>query len=344
MPRYQGGRGWGGSSNWANESGWNSRSKGDHGRQNYQQSSSNWEETVKLDRSRAERPGWVLTCYGHEREKENDVLGDISPEEVRLANVCSLQQGDQVRALKEEFRRATSQRIDMFQSVARRRQAPSKEGKPISGNMQCIKNMHWISSQGAQTFSPQSTEFNQAISTPFGGPTPAAPPDSNQRVFSASIPGSQGQTGGFGGSFGYQQGTNAFRSSGSQEGNNPFGRRGFGNSVQDSQMQQDPATFSASPQGVFGQPQMQQNSSFLEQQPFSQQPDQMSTGANSFAQEPQARSTSPFGGGFGQATSFPGMTSDQQPAQISDQDREIWGKPSFSKGEIPEQPPPPALC
>lgn len=337
----QGGRGWGGSSNWANESAWNSRSKGDNGRPTYQQSSSNWQETVKLDRSRGERPVWVLTCYGHEREKENDVLGDISPEEVRFANLCSMQQGEQTRSLKEEFRRATSQRIDMFQSVARRRQAPSKEGKPVRGNMQCFKNMFWISSQGTQTSSSQPTGFNQATSAPFGGPTQPGPLNSNQSVFSASMSGSQGHTGGFGGSFGYQQGSSAFGSSGSQASDNRFGRGGFGNSVQDSPMQHDPATFAA--QGGFGQAQMQQSSTFPGQQPFSQQPHQMSMGSSNFAQESQPRSTSPFGGGFGQA-SFPVMASDQQSAEISDRDREIWGKPSFNKGEIPEQPPPPALC
>ena len=337
----QGGRGWGGNSNWTNETGWNSRSgRGDHGRQNSAQPSSNWQETVRLDRSRSERPVWVLTCYGHEREKENDVLGDISPEEVRLANLCSTQQGEQTKSLKDEFRRATSQRIDMFQSVARRRQAPSKEGKPVSGNMQCIKNMYWISSQGTQTFSPQTGGFNQANATPFGGPTPAAPLGSNQSMFSASTSGSQGQTGGFGGSFGHQQGSNPFGSSTRQGFSNSFGQGGFGKPVQDSPMQQEPGTFSAPAQGAFGQPQMQQSSSIFGQQPFGQQ----STGSSDYAQESQARSTSSFGGGFAQATSFPGMTSDQQPVEISDEEREIWGKPSFSKGEIPEQPPPPALC
>lgn len=232
----------------------------------------------------------------------------------------------------------------MFQSVARRRQAPSKEGKPVSGNMQCIQNMYWVSSQGAQTFSTQSGGFNQVNTTPFGAPTPANPPASNLTMFSASMSGSQGQTGGFGGSFGHPQGSNTFGSSDNQGLSDPFGRGGFGKQVQVSPMQQEPGPFSAPAQGVFGQPQMQQSNSVLVQQPFGQQSHHIPAGSGAFGQVSQARSTTPFGGGFAQTTSFPGTTSDQQPVEISDQDREIWGKPSFSKGAIPEQPPPPALC
>ena len=37
---------------------------------------------MSIDRKPEERPKWLFTCYGHEREGQNDVEGDISPEEV----------------------------------------------------------------------------------------------------------------------------------------------------------------------------------------------------------------------------------------------------------------------
>lgn len=30
-----------------------------------------------------ERPLWVLSCYGHDRNGPNDLTGDVSPEEAR---------------------------------------------------------------------------------------------------------------------------------------------------------------------------------------------------------------------------------------------------------------------
>ncbi len=41
-----------------------------------------WREVVQFDEQN-ERPAWQLTCYGHEREAENDLTGDSSFEELR---------------------------------------------------------------------------------------------------------------------------------------------------------------------------------------------------------------------------------------------------------------------
>ena len=48
-----------------------------------------WRAVVRDD-MRAERPMWPLTCYAHERGGANDLLGDVSFEEVgrRLPGSC----------------------------------------------------------------------------------------------------------------------------------------------------------------------------------------------------------------------------------------------------------------
>eukprot|EP00889_Picochlorum_renovo_P002081 jgi/Picre1/29111/NNA_004504.t1 len=136
-----------------------------------------WYETVKFDRSVNERPKWNLTSYAHQREKDNDVVGDISPEEVRYANMLSLQQGVHVSTLKDEFRKATRERVDVFQGLTRRRQAPSIEGRPMMARMDGIKNMSWViqghSAQGmgasfGQTGIQPSSGFGQPSTISFG--------------------------------------------------------------------------------------------------------------------------------------------------------------------------------
>ncbi len=48
-----------------------------------------WREVVQND-LQAERPLWALSCYASERESQNDLLGDISPEEVSEVHETAL--------------------------------------------------------------------------------------------------------------------------------------------------------------------------------------------------------------------------------------------------------------
>lgn len=117
-----------------------------------------WYETIKTDRSAQERPLWNLTSYGHQREKENDVCGDISPEEVRFANMLSMQNGNSsINSLKDEFRRANRQRVDVFQGLTRRRQPPSLDGGPVKAPMDSIQNLIWLRQNGFSGINSNST-------------------------------------------------------------------------------------------------------------------------------------------------------------------------------------------
>ncbi len=115
---------------------------------NNKESNQPWYDVIRTDRSVQERPMWNLTCYGHVREGANDVVGDVSPEEVRYANMLSSEQGIGVQGLRDEFRTANRQRVDLFQGLSRGKQAPSQMGKPVQGALSCIRNLVWIDDAG----------------------------------------------------------------------------------------------------------------------------------------------------------------------------------------------------
>ena len=153
-----------------------------------------------------------MTSYAHQREKDNDVVGDISPEEVRYANMLSLQQGVQVSTLKDEFRRATRERVDVFQGLTRRRQAPSIEGRPIMARMDGIQNMSWvIQGHSAQSMGASFGQTGIQPSSGFGQASTASPFGQSSQVGQTAFGGGGGATtttsiagssSGFGGTFG----------------------------------------------------------------------------------------------------------------------------------------------
>ena len=181
---------------------------------NNKESDQPWYEVIRTDRSAQERPTWNLTCYGHRREGANDVVGDISPEEVRYANMLSSEQGVGVQGLKDEFRAANRQRVDLFQGLSRGKQAPSQMGRPVQGALSCIRNLVWI--DGAATVEsglgqPQATGGfgQQTTSGGFGQPQPQATGGFGQQTAIGGF-GQQQQPQALGGGFGQQTGSGGF--------------------------------------------------------------------------------------------------------------------------------------
>ncbi|KAI8105233.1 hypothetical protein M9435_000401 [Picochlorum sp. BPE23] len=277
-----------------------------------------WYETVKFDRSVNERPKWNLTSYAHQREKDNDVVGDISPEEVRYANMLSLQQGVHVSTLKDEFRKATRERVDVFQGLTRRRQAPSIEGRPMMARMDGIKNMSWvIQGHSAQGMGASFGQTGIQPSSGFGQPSTASPfgqaSQAGQNAFgggggaaaaTTSTVAAGGSSSGFGGTFG-QQPAQASSGFGQPSTASPFGQAAQGS--------QAPFGAASAPGsgggfgGTFGQQPAQASSSFGQAStasPFGQ------AGQNAFGAAAAATSTPGTGSGFG-------GTFGQQPAQAS---------------------------
>jgi hypothetical protein len=144
-----------------------------------------WREVVRTDRSVAERPRWLLTCYGHEREGPNDLVGDISPEEVRWANLLSGQRGATQAQLAAEFKAAEHVRVEQFQALARAVRPPSKGGAPLPPpSPPGISSLDWIAGApppGGFGGAVQAAPFGQpaaaaaAAAAPFGGGAAAVP-------------------------------------------------------------------------------------------------------------------------------------------------------------------------
>ncbi len=219
-----GGGGWGG--------GGGGRGGGGGGRGG-QTNTADFKETVRLDRSAAERPKWQLTCYGHEREGPNDLSGDISAEELRWANMLSAERGASMAQLTNELKAAEKAKVEQFQALQRAHRAPTKGGPSIPPPTATISNLEWVesgtypgssgiaTSSGGGAFG--SLPFGQpaTTSTPFGGggaaaaaassfgqPAPTAfgqQPATGTSAFGSSLgqPAPLGSGGGgFGGAFG----------------------------------------------------------------------------------------------------------------------------------------------
>lgn len=132
---------------------------------------SDWRETVRIDRSQSERPKWCLTCYGHEREKDNDVSGDISPEEVRWANMQAAASGVSTRQLVTEFRAAEKAKVEQFQSLQRAHKPPSYRGNHIPPPSSSISGVSLQPGAPSQ----QQPLAQAPLSGGFGFRAPAAP-------------------------------------------------------------------------------------------------------------------------------------------------------------------------
>ena len=288
-----------------------------------------WYETVKTDRSVQERPKWNLTCYGHRREEDNDIRGDISPEEVRYANMISMQQGIQQHALGEEFRRANKQRVDLFQGLTRGRQAPSIEGRPVIAPY-TIQNMVWIESTSGTGFgstagamSSQSRGFGSGRG--FGGGFGAGGATTTETTAMAAPSSSSpfGNGGGFGGGFG--AGGAITTATTAPSSSSPFG----GGFVPGGTQNQASPFVPQQQQGGFGAFNQQQSATNASIGGF----------GNGFVQ--QMSTSTPqqsVGGGFPQQQLATPQT------QITEEESKVWMTDSFGKGSIPTIPPPHHVC
>ena len=179
---------------------------------------SNWRDTIKADRSVAERPKWQLTCYGHEREGPNDLPGDISPEEVRWANMQRANQGQtSLQQLASEFKAAEYAKRDQFQALTRAHRPPSLGGPPIFPPKVTICGLDWLVSGtklgGADTNSQSIPFAGEAVGTAatfseargeFASSTPSTSFSAFQPLENGQEPSLNpfGQPGGFGRGFG----------------------------------------------------------------------------------------------------------------------------------------------
>ncbi len=310
-----------------------------------------WYEVIRTDRSAQERPVWNLTCYGHVREGQNDVVGDISPEEVRYANMVSAEQGTSLQGLKDEFRAAERARVELFQGLSRGKQAPSQVGRPVQGNMGCVRNLGWVVDAGGGGVGGSGVggsgvggsgvggAWGQQQGTGFGGGGGggggfgrAFGPGGAAAGFGQSQQPSPAATGGFGTAAGTGFG-GGFGGGGFGQ-PQPTGGGGFGQASSFGQQQQQPQAA-----GGFGQA----SGSGQQQQQQQQQP--QATGgfgqASGFGQQQQQPTG---GGGFGQASGFGqqqqaafggGFGAQQQPQPelppLSEEEARAWGGPAFDK-------------
>ena len=292
---------------------WGSRNAGGSHRggfgQNGTKSSDNqpWYEVIRTDRSAQERPLWNMTCYGYRREGENDVVGDISPEEVRYANMVSAEQGVSMQGLRDEFRTANRQRVELFQGLSRGKQAPSQMGRPVQGDLSCIRNLAWVGgggggggvgfgTSGGFGEGQQQSGFGQAFGSNSAGGSGGGFGQAAAGGFGQAFGGTGG--GGSGGGFG-------------QAAAGGFGQAaagGFGQQHQGGFGQQHQGGFGQQHRGGFGQ---QHQGGFGQQQ--SRQQQEMASTSGGFGQQ-QASGTG-FGGGFGQQQHQGGFGQQQQQQQ-----------------------------
>ncbi|KXZ45167.1 hypothetical protein GPECTOR_57g457 [Gonium pectorale] len=94
------------------------------------------DEAVRTD-MQSEKPSWLLSCYGHVRGGGNDLVGDVSFEEAKWANLQDLKAGRTALSINADFKgalRAKQEEIAQLQARARDRrgaQVPSLGGPPI---------------------------------------------------------------------------------------------------------------------------------------------------------------------------------------------------------------------
>ena len=99
-----------------------------HALRRQQQDQGPWREVARAD-LQDERPIWVLTCYGHERGGPNDLAGgDISPEEVRWANMQAAAAGVPAPQLAANFAAVEAARVQQFGQLVREARPPTRGG------------------------------------------------------------------------------------------------------------------------------------------------------------------------------------------------------------------------
>lgn len=310
-----------------------------------------WRETIKLDRSVSERPSWLLTCYGHEREGANDVTGDISPEELRWANMISLRNGATRHNLKIELEGMQRARVEQFQALTRASRPPSLGGPPVSRRPATITNVYWIQDISTSNALPTS---NGTTPIQFGQPsrlggfqpqTQQIAPDQQHQPFniqSGNIGASQTAfSGGFGGPFG----------AATSHGQPIFGQQqqdGFGlnrqqpSALNDTQMNthsNDLHGMAGASQHVLGSGGAMWNTGHTAQQTATPGSNQAVASTISFG-------PSSYSFPSGAAGPFSPIVTEQQSPNggSEDPDAEAWKASTFQRGKIPEREPPPAVC
>lgn len=272
---------------------------------------------------------WPFSCYAHEREGQNDITGDISPEEVRWLNMQAAKKGATGRELQAEFKVAERAKIEQFQALTRAHQAPSKGGPQLSPALPTI------SGTDESSVSVSGAAFGH-LQQPFGSATSMvgqAPAGGHAHLAGAGF-GAQHVSPAFGTP---QQPLPTFGESG-------FGR-GFGGTPSAFGTQHASAGFGSSP---FGLP--SSSPPVHQQQSMSLSAPRVSSPAASMFGAPAI-----FGGAamsLGSTQLAPTIPSSQpqpiSPSHIQNEDScanySAWQQPAFEKGKIPEEPPPPQYC
>ena len=293
-----------------------SRGRGQSKGDGYEHGNKNWREVIRDDRSVSERPKWQLTSYGHTREGPNDISGDISPEEVRWANMSmAAQQKATLGQLSSQFKSAEYAMKEQFQALMKSSKPPSLGGRQIPPPKATIDGLYWLSGGNAALgnsssspggFEGSSLGIQSSMQTNF---------TSSQKIaFGNQKADSSGSISGFdhgfqnaapmAGAFNVGQGVASTGGSSQQKMGGPFG--GFGSAIATNQPQLG-ANIGAQPAGfgsTFG------GGSFSGA--FGTQPKPSSFGQNSFLQQKQDEFADNKQGFLSQS-----VTSNQQPYGFS---------------------------
>ncbi|XP_057517151.1 zinc finger CCCH domain-containing protein 16 [Amaranthus tricolor] len=296
-----------------------------------------------------ERPLWKLTCYGHYKYLPCDITGDISYEELRALAYDDAKRGISLQSIVERERNLVNSKAAEFENLLRN--PYTKHTTPTQSN----QNPFPIVAASSPSIAPQNSGVSSFQQSPppnmSFGVRPSATTNSGFGQFQ-NHPGPFGASNNSPGSFGTQI---------PAQGGGNFNIFGFGNHGMNSQATQFPSQtggnpFAPSP-GGFG------NIGMINQSP--QVPGQNggvsftsniggfgTTGMNQVSlpstssvspvtQTPPANNSSMLLNGFGGANGI------QQPLnnnlqETSSTDASIWLKAEWTRGEIPEQPPPAA--
>eukprot|EP00884_Botryococcus_braunii_P018457 jgi/Botrbrau1/5295/Bobra.0391s0016.3 len=155
-----------------NAGGWNN-TEGSHSGVQRQQGDrrQDWRLVVKDDMTN-EQPMWPYTCYAHERNGPNDILGDVSFEEVRWAEQQALASGTNASILVSQFQRAVAERQQQFQKMLKSPRPPSQGGPPVAPVVFPLPTRQdQMPASPATPFTEVVSVFGQQSKFPSYGPT-----------------------------------------------------------------------------------------------------------------------------------------------------------------------------
>ncbi|CAL8463538.1 g3072 [Coccomyxa elongata] len=87
--------------------------------------------TVVRDDLKNERPKWPFSCYAHQRDGSNDLIGDYSFEEVRWEEMQAIRAGRSVASVVSNFNVASKALDQQWQTLSRVSRPPSMGGPLI---------------------------------------------------------------------------------------------------------------------------------------------------------------------------------------------------------------------